>query len=257
MAAPTITDSVIVMGTGAGPITTGNLTIASGDVVYVGVLLSDGSPGTVSSVTSSGGGGAFSSIGDSGVVESFLRCHIWRSTSPTAGTVTISMTPGASTSEIGVIAVSVAGVNSGTPNGTAAFANGNGIGADATSASISSDTNAIVLDFLGRFQTPPPNAIVSGGQTELEQGVQAATLTAASSWEAGATTVVTSWDDNGASTVSNWQWVLGALSINGATGGGGAALEESSWDSTQNPPTDNVFVSLWRKMLGRAQPAMA
>lgn len=215
MAAPTITDSVIVMGTGAGPITSGNLTIASGDVVYVGILLSDGSPGTVSSVTSSGGGGAFSSIGDSGVVESFLRCHIWRSTSPTAGTVTISMTPGASTSEIGVIAVSLASVNSGTPNGTVSFTNGNGT-ADATSASISSGTNAIVLDFMGRFQTPPPDATVTGGQTQLEQGVQAATLTAASSWETGAATVTTSWGTGGASSVSNWQWVLGALSINGA-----------------------------------------
>ena len=53
MAAPTITDSVIVMGTGAGPITSGNLTIASGDVVYVGILLSDGSPGTVTADSTS------------------------------------------------------------------------------------------------------------------------------------------------------------------------------------------------------------
>ena len=95
MAAPTITDSVIATGTGTS-VTTGNLTIASGDVLYVGVILSDGSPGTMTSVTSSGGGGALSSLAESGVVQSFLRLHIWRSTSPTAGTVTITATPAAS-----------------------------------------------------------------------------------------------------------------------------------------------------------------
>lgn len=220
MAAPTITDSVSVSGTGAGPITTGNLTIASGDVLYVGVILSDGSPGTVSSVTSSGGGGALSSIADSGVVQSFLRCHIWRSTSPTAGTVTISMTPGASTSEITVIAVSVAGVDSGTPNGSVVFSDGNGF-VDAVSGTVSSGTDAIVLDFMGRFQVA--NGVVTGGQTELEQVLYATTLLGASSWEAGATSVTTSWGTNGQTTVSNWQYVIGALSINGGSGGGGGS----------------------------------
>ena len=127
MTQPTVTDSVIATGTGTS-VVTGNLTIASGDVLYVGILCSDGSPAGISSVTSSGGGGALSSIGDSGVVESFLRCHVWRSTSPTAGTVTITANLAASNGEIGVIAVSVSGVDSGTPNGSVVYANGNGSG---------------------------------------------------------------------------------------------------------------------------------
>lgn len=218
MAAPTITDSVIATGTGTS-VTTGNLTIASGDVLYVGILCSDGSPAGISSVTSSGGGGSLSSLGDSGVVESFLRCHVWRSTSPTAGTVTVTANLAASNGEIGVIAVSVAGVDGGTPNGSVSFANGNGTG-DAVSATISSDTNAIVLDFLGRFQNAA--ASITGGQTQLEQENYNSILQAGSSWEAGAATVATGWGINAAGTVSNWQWVIGALSINGAGAGGGS-----------------------------------
>lgn len=214
MAAPTITDSVIAVGTGTS-VTTGNLTIASGDVLYVGVILSDGSPGGMTSVTSSGGGGALSSISDSGVVQSFLRLHIWRSTSPTAGTVTITATPTSSTGEIAVIGVSVAGVDSVTPNGSVGLTDGNGFTTDAVSASISSSTDAIVLDFIGRFQTGPMSIL--GGQTQLEQANQAGVLQAGSSWEAGATTVTTSWGVNGESSISNWQYVLGALSINGAS----------------------------------------
>lgn len=225
MAAPTITDSVIVTGTGTSA-TTGNLTIASGDVLYVGVILSDGSPGGMTSVTSSGGGGALSSIDDSGVVQSFLRLHVWRSTSPTAGTVTITATPAASTGEIGVIAVSVSGVDSGTPNGSLVFSDGNGT-ADATSGSVSSSTDAIVLDFIGRFQVGA--MAITGGQTQLEQANQGGILQAGSSWEAGATTVTTAWGINGQSTISNWQWVIGALSINGGSGGGGGGGNALAW----------------------------
>lgn len=226
MAAPTITDSVIATGGGTS-VTTGNLTIASGDVLYVGVILSDGSPGGMTSVTSSGGGAALSSIADSGVVESFLRLHIWRSTSPSAGTVTITATPAASTGEIGVIAISVAGVDSGTPNGTPVYTNGNGIAIDpVVSGSVSSSTDAIVLDFIGRFQTNVPT--VGTGQTLLEGALEPPTgtiiLAAASSWKAGATTVTTDWGYNLSGSVSNWQWVIGALSINGASGAAPASL---------------------------------
>lgn len=217
MAAPTITDSVIATGTGTS-VTTGNLTIASGDVLYVDVLLSDGSPGGMTSVTSSGGGGALSSIADSTAVQSFLRCHIWRSTSPTAGTVTITATPAASTGEIAVIAVSVAGVDSGTPNGTVVFADGNGT-ADAASGSVSSGTDALVLDFHGRFLDGTASMTAGGAQTILEQANYNAILSAGASTEAGAATVVTDWTRGGQGTISNWQWVIGALSINGATGG--------------------------------------
>lgn len=219
MAAPTITDSVAATGTGTS-VVTGNLTIASGDKLYVGILCSDVSPAGVSSVTSSGGGGALSSIGDSGVVESFLRCHVWRSTSPTPGTVTITANLSASNGEIGVIAVAVAGVDSGTPNGAVGFANGNGT-ADAVSASISSGTDAIVLDFFGRFQDGV--ATLGGGQTQLEQALEppvtSIVLLSGSSWEAGAGAVTTSWGINARGSVSNWQWVIGALSINGAGSG--------------------------------------
>lgn len=219
MAAPTITDSVIATGTGTS-VTTGNLTIASGDVLYVGVILSDGSPGGMTSVTSSGGGGALSSIADSTVVQSFLRLHIWRSTSPTAGTVTITATPAASTSEIAVIAVSVAGVDSGTPNGTAVFSDGNGT-ADAASGSVSSGTDALVLDWHGRFLDGTFSMTAGGAQTILDQANYNNILSAGSSTEAGAATVVTDWSRNSQGTISSYQWVIGALSINGATGGGG------------------------------------
>lgn len=223
MAAPTITDSVIATGTGTG-VTTGNLTVASGDALYVGILVSDGSPAGMTSVTSSGGGGALSSIGDSGVVESYLRCHIWRSMSPTAGTVTVTANLAASNGEIAVIAVSVAGVDSGTPNGSVVYANGNGTAVDpAVSGSVSSGADAIVIDFIGRFQTNVPTA--GSGQTLLEGALEPPSgtivLAAASSFEAGAGTVTTEWGYNASGSVSNWQWVIGALSINGATGGGG------------------------------------
>lgn len=217
MAAPTITDSVIATGTGTS-VTTGNLTIASGDVLYVGVILSDGSPGTMTSVTSSGGGGALSSIADSGVVQSFLRLHVWRSTSPTAGTVTITATPAASTGEIAVIAVSVAGVDSGTPNGTMVFADGNGT-ADAASGTVSSGTDAIVLDWHGRFLDGTFGMTAGGAQTILDQANYNNILSGGSSLEAGAASVTTDWSRNSQGTISNYQWVIGALSINGATGG--------------------------------------
>jgi len=217
MAAPTISDSRIGTGTGTSCAAT-SLVIASGDVVYVGFILSDGSPGGVTSVVSSGGGGAFSSIADSGVVQSFLRLHIYRSTSPTAGTVTITGTPAASTSEMAIIAVAVSGVDSGTPNGTAVFANGNGT-ADAASGSVSSGTDALVLDFIGRFLDGTFGMTAGGAQTILKQGNYGGILSAGSSTEAGAATVVTDWTRNTMGTVSNWEWVIGALSINGATGG--------------------------------------
>lgn len=217
MAAPTITDSVIATGTGTS-VTTGNLTIASGDVLYVGVILSDGSPGGMTSVTSSGGGGALSSIADSTVVQSFLRLHVWRSTSPTAGTVTITATPAASTGEIAVIAVSVAGVDSGTPNGTMVFADGNGT-ADAASGTVSSGTDAIVLDWHGRFLDGTFGMTAGGAQTILDQANYNNILSGGSSWEAGAASVTTDWSRNSQGTISNYQWVIGALSINGATGG--------------------------------------
>lgn len=221
MAAPTITDSVSVAGTGTSA-TTGNLTIASGDVLYVAVMNIDGSPAGVTSVTSSGGGGALSSIGDSGVVESFIRAQIWRSTSPSAGTVTITATPTATQGDIGVVAVSVAGVDSGTPNGTPVFSSGNG-SADAVSGTVSSGTDAIVLDFIARIQQAAMS--ITGGQTQLEQVSNGAdTVQDGSSWEAGAASVTTSWGINARGTVSNWQWVIGALSINGGTGGGSSPV---------------------------------
>lgn len=225
MAAPTITDSVIAVGTGTS-LTTGNLTIASGDVLYVGFILSDGSPGGVTSITSSGGGGALSSISDSGVVQSFLRCHVYRSTSPTAGTVTITGTPAASTSEMALIAVSVAGVDSGTPNGSVVVADGTGSGA-ATSGTVSSDANALVLDFIGRFQDGAMS--LGAGQTQLEQQNYAGVLQGGSSTKAGAASVTTTWNVNGAGTVSSFQWVLSALSINGSTGGGGGSAYAIAW----------------------------
>ena len=217
MAAPTITDSVVATGTGTS-VTTGALTIASGDVLYVGFILSDGSPGGVTSVTSSGGGGALSSLAESGVVQSYLRLHIWRSTSPTAGSVTITATPAASTTEMAVIAVSVAGVDSGTPNGSVVFANGNGT-ADGTSGTVSSGTDALVLDFVGRFLDGTFSMTAGGGQTILDQANYSGILSGGSSTKAGAASVTTTWSRNTMGTVSNWEWVIGALSINGATGG--------------------------------------
>ncbi len=214
--APTITDSVGNTGTGTS-VSAAGLVIGAGDIVYAATLLSDGSPGGMTSVVSSGGGGAFSSIADSGVRESFLRLHVWRSTSPTAGTVTITSTPAASTGEIGLIVVSLSGVDTVTPNGSLVFSNGNGT-ADAASGSVSSGTDALVLDFIGRFQNAAMG--LGAGQTQLEQANQGAILQIGSSWKAGAATVSTSWTVNAAGTVSNWQWVLGALSINGATDGG-------------------------------------
>lgn len=243
MAAPTISDSVIAMGTSVTSVTTGNLVIASGDVVYVGTILSDGSPGGMTSVTSSGGGGAFSSIGDSGVVELFLRLHIYRSTSPTAGTVTITSTPAASTSEVGVIAVAVSGVDSGTPNGSVVFANGNG-NTDATSGSVSSGTDAIVLDFIGRFLSTAV-ASANGGNTQLEQAIDSGnTLDACASWEAGAASVTTSWSTGGAGTASNWQWVLGALSINGASGAS-TVLDDSGIYPGFEAQSSPTVISIW------------
>lgn len=238
MAAPTITDSVSATGTGTS-LTTGNLVIGSGEYLYVCVVLSDGSPGGMTSVTSSGGGGALSSISDSGVRESFLRQHWWRSTSPTAGTVTITATPAASTGEIGILAFSISGVDSGTPNGSLVYANGNGT-ADAVSGTVSSGTDAIVIDAIGRFQNAALS--VTGGQTQLEQANQGGILQVGSSWEAGAATVTTGWGVNAAGTVSNWQWVIGALSINGATGGGGGPSITSVTPSTFSPG-DTVTVT--------------
>lgn len=239
MAAPTITDSVIATGTGTS-VTTGNLTIASGDVLYVGVILSDGSPGGMTSVTSSGGGGALSSIADSTVVQSFLRLHVWRSTSPTAGTVTITATPAASTGEIAVIAVSVAGVDSGTPNGTMVFADGNGT-ADAASGTVSSGTDAIVLDWHGRFLDGTFGMTAGGAQTILDQANYNNILSGGSSWEAGAASVTTDWSRNSQGTISNYQWVIGALSINGATGGTSMPCDAGSFTLTGGDITFRRF----------------
>jgi hypothetical protein len=239
MAAPTITDSVIAVGTGTS-VTTGNLTIASGDVLYVGVILSDGSPGGMTSVTSSGGGGALSSIGDSTAVQSFLRLHVYRSTSPTAGTVTITATPAASTSEIAVIAVSVAGVDSGTPNGTMVFSDGNGT-ADAASGTVSSGTDAIVLDWHGRFLDGTFGMTAGGAQTILDQANYNNILSAGSSWEAGAASVTTDWSRNSQGTISNYQWVIGALSINGATGGTSMPCDAGSFTLTGGDITFRRF----------------
>lgn len=242
MAAPTITDSVVAVGTGTS-VTTGNLTIASGDKLYVGVLLSDGSPGAMTSVTSSGGGGALSSIGDSAAVQLYLRCHVWRSLSPTAGTVTITATPAASTGEIAVIAVAVAGVDAGTPNGTVVFANGNGL-ADATSASVSSGTDALVLDFIGRFLDGTFSMTAGGGQTILDQANYNNILSAGASTKAGAASVTTTWSRNFMGTVSNYEWVIGALSINGDSGGGGApSVTDVDTDETITSTQTNVVVT--------------
>lgn len=236
MAAPTITDSAIAAGSGTGPFTTGSLTIASGDLLYVFIQFSAGTPGTVASVTSSGGGGALSEIADSGAVESYLRCHVWRSTSPTAGTVTVSVTPTVSTNEVVVIAVSVAGVDSGTPNGSVVFANGNGA-TTATSGTVSGGTDAIVLDCIGRLQSGAGSP--GAGQTQLESGDVGGYYFAQSSWEAGAASVTTTWTHD-PSTVSNWQWVIGALSINGSSGGGGASSPMIVLPPLQPPPRSRL-----------------
>jgi len=230
MAGPPINDTDTVTGTGTSVVVSG-ITVATGEALYVAATLSDGSPGAVTSVVWSGGGGALSSIADSGVRQSFLRQHWWRSLTPTPGTGSITVTPAASTGEIGV-SVYVVPVDAGTPNGTVIFADGNGT-ADAVSGTVSSGTDSTVIDAIGRFQNAALSVV--GGQTQLGQANQGGILQAGASYEAGAATVTTGWGVNAAGTVSNWQWVIGALSLNASTGGGGGLSITSVTPSTFSP----------------------
>ena len=220
MAAPTINDSAIGVATGTSVATSTALTISSGDVVYVWFYLADGASVAASGV-SSAGGGTFTEIADSALTFGFARLYLYRSTNATAGSHVITATPTASTENLGVMAVSVSGVDAGTPNGSVSFANGTGTG-DAVSATISSGSDAIVLDGIGRVQNADMSS--TGGNTILDQVNRALTIQVGTSWEAGAATVATGWGINGAGTVSAWEWLIGALSINGgACGGGGGS----------------------------------
>ncbi len=221
MAAPTINDSACGVATGSSVATDAALTISSGDVVYVWFYLAD-NPSVAASGVSSAGGGTFTEIADSGLTSGFQRLYLYRSTDATVGSHVITATPSGSTANLGVMAVSVSGVDAGTPNGTALFASGSGSG-DAVSATISSGTDAIVLDGIGRVQTGDMAA--TGGNTILDQRNRASTIQVGTSWEAGAASVATGWGVNGQGTVSAWEWLLGALSINGGAGGSAPTVD--------------------------------
>lgn len=239
MPAPVITSSVNKAAVStATPGATASL--VSGGVnraLYCAVLMSDGSPGGVTSVTWSGGGGeTLTSIYDSGVVQSFLRLHIYRRIAPTAATGALTPVLAAATSEIGIFGWAVEDVDQTTPNGTIAAVNGAGSG-NAASGTIASATGETIIDVIGRFvngaMTVDP-ASIGTGQTILSQNSANALFQFGSSTRAGATTPSTVWGINGYGTVSNWQYVMAALSLKPVSAGGGGNVIQPAGRSATN-----------------------
>lgn len=239
MPAPVITSSVNKAATStATPGATASL--VSGGVnraLYCAVLMSDGSPGGVTSVTWSGGGGeTLTSIYDSGVVQSFLRLHIYRRIAPTAATGTLTPVLAAATSEIGIFGWAVEDVDQTTPNGTIAAVNGTGSG-NAASGTIASATGETIIDIIGRFTNGPmpvDPASIGTGQTVLSQNSANALFQFGSSTRAGATTPSTVWGLDGYGTVSNWQYVMAALSLKPVSAGGGGNVIQPAGRSATN-----------------------
>ena len=190
------------------------------------MLLSDGSPPAVTSVTWSGGGGeTLTSIYDSGVVQSFLRLHLYRRIAPTAASGTLTPVLAAAASEIGIFGWTVEDVDQTTPNGTILGANATGSG-NAASGTIASATGETVIDVIGRFVNGAmavDPASIGTGQTILSQNSANALFQFGSSTRAGATGATTVWGINGFGTVSDWQYVMAALSLKPVSAGGGGS----------------------------------
>lgn len=220
MAAPIVDVSDLVATGSTSTPSSSSITIGgSNRVLYAIVMVADNTPASVTSVTWNGGGGeALTAYADSGVVQTFLRTYVYRKIAPTAATSTVSVVLGASQGQIGLLTVNVKDCDQTTPDGGVTFANGNGVTPNPTIA-VTSAAGKLVLDFLQRVGSTQN---VGAGQTQLGQGVFGA-VDFAGSTEAGASSVTMSWTDGGGGTASLWEWVLGALSLNEVSGGGGGA----------------------------------
>lgn len=218
MAAPIVNTSDLVATGSTSTPASNSITIGgSNRVLYVFLMLADNTPTSVSSVSWSGGGGeSLTAYADSGTVQTFLRTYVYRKIAPTATTGTVSVTLGASQSQIGLFTVAIEDCDQTTPDGGVTFANGNGVSPDPT-VTVSSAAGKLVVDFLQRVGA---SQTVGSGQTQLQQSAFGA-VDFAGSREAGAASVSMSWTDGAGGTGSNWEWLIGALSLNEVSGGGG------------------------------------
>lgn len=194
----------------------------SNRAMYGVVMVADGSPAAVTSLTWTGGGGqALTQIADSLVQQTFLRTYVYRLIAPAVATGTLDLVLSAAQSQVGLLTYAVEDCDQTTPNDTVVFANGNGATPDATVV-VSSAAGKLVIDFLQRVSggTLTPG----GGQTQLQQGAVGA-CTFASSREDGAASVTMSWDGSTNGSVSAYQWLIGALSLNAVGGGGGGGFK--------------------------------
>jgi len=225
MPAPSVNASESVDGiTSATAVTPAFAVGGSNRVLYAGVHISGGSPGTVTACKWGGSGGtSMTQVYDSGVVESFLRLYVFRLIAPTAMTDTVHVTFNAAQDEYGLIAVAIQDCDQTTPNGTIVGANGNAL-SPGPSVAVSSEVGGFVIDFVSRFVYGPSGLSVGAGQTQIKQGAAGSGsdyFSVASSSEPGATTTTMTWGDVGNGTISNWQWVQAGIPLKEVSGGGG------------------------------------
>lgn len=218
MAAPLVNNSDLKTGT-TSSFSSNSLAVGGANRVLYGiVMVADGSPASVTSVTWTGGGGeALTQIADSGVQQTFLRTYVYRRIAPTATTGTLDLVLSAAQSQAALLTLAIEDCDQTTPNATVAFANGNGATPDATVV-ISSATSSLVVDFLQRVSAGTMTA--GAGQTQLHQDSIGA-CTFGVSREAGAASVTMSWDGSANGSVSAFEWLIGALSLNEVAAGGG------------------------------------